>query len=378
MSLINKVTEEETNDSLRALAFAIMIKAGFVSSTFKDATTTSLMSSFHLKHDTLKKALRKALEMGLVSYVYRTDKNGKQHADLRANKFNKEGLCTLKLNVCTSDYGRKVYIHTNCKDLHKQHKEATSYQSINEVMDLLITAKALFLFKRHNKMIDCQLRQACLDLSENKKIGKKMYASAKALWQYEKLYREIQNEIPAGTINALNCGFSLGKMLESFGPFVSRYKLRELLHQANQSHDHLFKVWKNVSYIDQTDRIKGHAPGQPMEKPVNPSVFELFEYAYYDPKVEGMRAAYRERFIDTNEYGEVINLHDTRGFFIAKNRKRCLAMPMANTYWMQCEPFATKGRKRRKTKRVVKATEYKYPVVVSNPSVHVTDAILPY
>lgn len=377
MYLIHKVAEEDNENSLRALALAIMIKANFVSSTFKDATATSLMSYFHLKHNTLKKALHKGLEMGLLTHVYRVDKKGIQHKDLKAVKLHANGRCSLKLNIVDTKFGRAVYIHTNHKNLHYKYQNAESFQSINDVMDLLLLSKTLSLFKKHNKIFDCQLRQACLDLYPNS--GDKLYAgAAKSLSQYEHLACSIQEEIPVGTINCLNCGYSLDKMLSHFGAFVTRYKLRKLLHSANQQHDYLFHVWENVAYIDQTERIKNHSYKiKPMPK--NPTPFELFQVAYenYDLKVEGMRQAYRERFIDADDEGNVINLHDQRGMYIAKNRKRCLAKPMAYTYYMQCDPFVISGKKNKRVKETAAPAK---KIMLAKPSVecHCEDANLPY
>lgn len=307
------------------------------------------MSFFHLKHSTLKNALNKALELGFVEYVYRTDEKGVKHRDLKANKFSKDGYNTVKLRIADSAHGRILYIHTNLKDLHTQYQNSTSYQSINDVMDLLIIVQTLSLFRKHNKILDCQLRQACLDISKDK--GGKLYSKAKTFSQYEHLYRTIQKEIPVGTINILNCGYSIEKILESFGAYLTRYKLSKLLHKANQENDYLFYTWTNVAYIDQTERIKNHSY-RIKQTPKNASAMDIFKTAYenYDLKVEGMRQAYRERFIDIDEEGNVINLHDNRGCFISKERKRCLAKPMANTYYMQCDPFVRTGKKHRRTR----------------------------
>ena len=376
MYLINKVVKEESNDSLQALAFAVMIKRDFVSSVFKDADITSLMSFFHLKHSTLKKALNKALEMGLVTYVYRTDKEGKKHTDLKAVKLNADGIPSVKFNVCDTKNGRAAYIKTNLKDLHEQYKNSVSFQSINNVMDLLIITKALSLFKRHNKVFDCQLRQACLNLSPEK--GEKLYREAKTFSQYEYLYRTMQREIPVGTINSLNCGYSLDKILESFGSFVTRYKLQKLLRQSNQEHDYLFHTWENFAFINQTERIKNHSY-EVKQTPKNASPLDIFKTAYdnYDAKVEGMRKAYKERFVDTNENGEVIDLYKDRGCFISKKHKRCLVRPMANTYYMQCDPFVTTGKRHRRVKKT-EVSGRKCQLAASNVEPCVNIDALPY
>lgn len=376
LSLIDKATREDTNDSLRGLAFAIMIKANFVSSIFKDADTTSLMSYFHLKHDTLKNALVKALDMGLVRFTFRVDKNGKRHKDLEAVKFNKDGRSTIKLNICDSNFGKHIYIRTNLKDLHTQYAKSSSFQSINDVMDLLILAKTLTLFKKHNKIFDCQLRQACLKYYPEG--GEKLFRGAKTITQYAYLYRDIQSKIPVGEINILNCGYSIDKMLNQFGAFVNRYKLRKLLHQSDQFHNSLFHVLQNDAYIDQTDRIK-NAPWEYIHTSKNASVFDIFEAAYkmYDNRVEGMRQAYKKRFIDTDEDGNVINLFHDRGCYIAKGKKRCLVRPMANLYYLQCDPFVTTGKKHRRVKKTTTGKN-KYALPVSSVNAHVSTEELPY
>lgn len=359
MHSIHKVTEEESADSLRALAFAVMIKRDFVSSVFKDADITSLMSFFHLKHSTLKKALNKALEMGLVTYVYRTDNKGKQHADLKAKPFAIDGISTVKFNVCDAKHGRIAYIKTNLKDLHEQYKNAESFQSINDVMDLLIITKALSLFKRHNKVLDCQLRQACLNLSPEK--GAKLYSGAKTFSQYEYLYRTMQKEIPVGEINILNCGYSLDKILSRYGSFVSRYKLEKLIHKADQKHDYLFYTWNNIAYINQTERLSKtkRSFNQQEETPASKgtSPMGIFEAAYcneYKRMGRILRLYNHDRFMDVDKEGNVINLYKDRGCYISKEHKNCLVMPMANTYYMQCDPFVTTGKKHRRVKRMEK------------------------
>lgn len=377
MYLIHKVAEEDSEDSLRALAFAVMVKANFVSSTFKDATITALMSYFHLKHNTLKKALNRALEMGLVQMVERIDKNGKQHTDLKALKLNADGQRSIKLNMCDTKYGRAVYIHSNHTDLNIKYEYTDAPQSIINVMDILLTAKVLSLFKQHNKCFDYLLRQACLEAfpDNGKKLWKK---SCKTLESYERLYRVLQKRIPVGTINGLNSGFSIERIQSYFGAYVTRYKIEKLLHQANQKHDHLFRVWENESFFDQTERIKNHSY-EIKQTPKNASPFEIFQVAYdnYDLKVDGMRKAYQERFIDTDEDGNVINLYQDRGCTIAPQFKRCLSKPMANTYYLQCNPFVTSGRK---PKRELKMTVpiYKMELETSSVSCHVSDINLPF
>lgn len=336
------------------------------------------MSFFHLKHNTLKQALTKALEMGLVSYVYRTDSKGVQHKDLQAKRFNKNGVSTIKLHVCTTKYGRRLYVQSMLKDLREQYQNQASSQSIIDVMDLLILVKVLSLIKQYDKLFDCNLRQACHDISEFN--GDKLYSRAKTLSQYKRLYRKMQREIPTGTVTFLNCGYSIDKMLNRFGSFVKRHKIQKLLIQANQDHDGLFHTWKNSVLLDETGRIKSHSY-KIEEMPQGLSPMGLFKHAYhnYDLRVEGYRQGYKERFMGVNENGDVVNLHDARGCYIAKRRKRCLAMPMANTYYMQCDPFVTTGRKLRRKKSVVKAGECKYPSVVFNPEVHIAnDNKLPF
>lgn len=378
LNLINKVTKEDTDDSLRALAFTVMVKASFVSSTFKDADTTSLMSFFHLKHSTLKKALNKALQMGLVEYIHRTDRNGVQHTDLLAKKMSIDGVSTVKLKVCSNSHGRAVYIHTNLKDLHKQYQSATSFQTINDVMDMLITAKAISLFKRHNKVLDCQLRQACLDISPNE--GEKLYRSAKSFSQYVNLYRDMQDEIPIGKINILNSGFSLESILSNFGSFVSRYKMRKLLHKADQLHDRLLHVLCNHAYINQKERLTNFSHElKKVTKETSP--MEIFQIAYdnYDAmrgKGKFKFKAYSNRFTDVNEIGETINLYKDRGCFISKEHTDCLVKPMANTYFMQCDPFVKTGKKHRRVKRT--AAPKAKAVVAPSVESHVCIDALPY
>lgn len=375
MSLIHKATKESTPDSLRALAFAVMIKASFISSTFKDADVTSLMSFFHLKHSTLKKALSKALEMGLVTYVYRTDNKGVQHKDLKAVRLNKSGRLTVKFNICDSKHGRIVYINTNLKDLHTQYQNSASYQSINDIMDMLVTAKIVLLVKRHSKVIDCQLRQACRELYPTS--GEKYYGQFTTISQYERLYREMQNNIPLGVINVLNSGFSIERMLSNFGACVSRYKLEKLIHQSDQKHNHLFRTWTNIAYLDQTERLAKFSWKQKeQEKVVSP--IDVFKNAYGElhNKRKGHYQAYGKRFIDTDKNGKVINLHKNRGCFIFKENSNFLVMPMANTYYIQCDPFVITGRKHRRVKKSEKATA-KYAIT---PSVecHVNVDQLPF
>lgn len=376
MSLIEKATLKNTQDSLRALAFAIMIKANFVSSVFKDADTVSLMSYFHLKHSTLKSALDNAINMGLVRFTFRVDSKGVKHKDLMAIKFYKNDITTVKLNVCDSAYGRHIYIHTNLKDLHKQKQDSTSFQSINDVMDLLLTVKTLSLLKWHNKRFDCQLRQSVLEHYPDN--GEKLYRGAKTLAQYVHLYRDIQNKIPIGEINELNCGYSIDKMLTHFGTFVNRYKLRKLLHQSNQFHDYLFHVLQNDAYIDQTDRIKNHS-WEHIKIPKDASAFDIFRICYqmYDNKVEGMRQGYRDRFIDTDETGATINLFHDRGCYIATGKKRCLVKPMANLYLLQCNPFVTTGKKHRRVKKTA-ATKANRALITPSIDAHVSTDELPY
>ena len=379
MYLIHKVTEEESADSLRALAFAVMIKRDFVSSVFKDADITSLMSHFHLKHSTLKNALHKALEMGLVSYIYRIDNKGRKHTDLKTNPFNIDGISTVKFNVCDSQHGRIAYIKTNLKDLHNQYTNSASFQSINDVMDLLILTKALALFKKHNKVFDCQLRQACLALSPEK--GAKLYDSqSKTFSQYEHLYRAMQKRIPAGEINILNCGFSLDKLLSHYGAFVSRYKLEKIIHKADHKHDYLFYTWANTAYIDQTERLSRRSFKQ--KKPLRETItgtspIDVFKDAYSDlyEKINGVFQIYHDRFIDTDKDGKAIHLYKNRGCYISKKCKNCLVMPMANTYYMQCDPFITTGKKHRREKMKKAAIKYAISSSVEN---HVSIDQLPY
>lgn len=380
MHLINKVTEQESADSLRALAFAVMLKRDFVSSVFKDADITSLMSFFHLKHSTLKKALNMALKMRLVSYVHRIDSKGKKHTDLKANQFIIDGVPTIKFNICDAKKGRIAYIKTNLKDLHKQYKNSESFQSINDVMDLLILSKALFLIKRHNKIFDCQVRQACLNLSPDK--GAKLYSQAKTFSQYEYLYRAMQKEIPVGEINILNCGYSLDKILSHYGAFVSRYKLEKLIHQADQKHDYLFYTWTNVAYIDQTERLsktkRSFVQHEETPAPKGTSPMGVFEAAYHDEyKRIGkiFRLFKHDRFIDVDKDGNVINLYKNRGCYISKEHKNCLVKPMANTYYMQCDPFVTTGKKHRRVRRMKKAIKY---AISSSVECHVSNDQLPF
>lgn len=379
MYLIYKVTEEESADSLRALAFAIMIKRDFVSSVFKDVDVTSLMSFFHLKHSTLKNALNKALEMGLVSYAYRIDNKGKKHTDLRANKFHINGIPTVKFNICDTQVGRTAYIKTNLKDLHEQYSNSESFQSINEVMDLLILTKALSLFKKHNKVFDCQLRQACLNLSPKK--GKQIYNQAKTFSQYEYLYRTMQKKIPVGEINILNCGYSLEKLLSRYGSFLSRYKLERIIHQADQKHDYLFYTWGNRAYLDQTDRLTKRAYYQEQtlkDTITGTSPMDVFKETYSDfyQKCSSVVAAYGRRFIDVDKNGNVINLYKNRGCKISRKHKNCLVMPMANTYYMQCDPFVLTGKRPRRVKGT-KGNAAKY-AITSSVECHVNNDQLPY
>lgn len=379
MHLIHKVTEEESADSLRALAFAIMIKRDFVSSVFKDVDVTSLMSFFHLKHSTLKNALNKALEMGLVSYVYRTDNKGRKHTDLKAARFSYSGVMTIKLNICDTKVGRTAYIKTNLKDLHEQHQNSESFQSINEVMDLLILTKALSLFKKHNKVFDCQLRQACLDLSPKK--GGEIYAKAKTFSQYEYLYRAMQKKIPAGKINILNCGYSLERILSRYGSFVSRYKLERIIHKADQKHDYLFYTWGNRAYLDQSDRLvkRPYHQKQTLKDTITgTSPMNVFKEAYSDfyQKCSSAITAYGKRFIDVDKNGNVINLYKNRGCKLSRKYKNCLVMPMANTYYMQCDPFLITGKRHRRIKKT-EGIVAKY-AITSSVECHVSNDQLPY
>lgn len=384
MYLIHKVVKEESADSLRALAFAVMIKRDFVSSVFKDANITSLMSFFHLKHNTLKRALNKALEMKLVTYVHRIDKRGQKHTDLKAVPLNADGISSVKFNICDTKCGRAAYIKTNLKDLHEQHQNSASFQSINDVMDLLILTKALALFKKHNKIFDCQLRQACLAYSPQN--GEKLYKSqSKTFSQYEHLYRDIQKRIPAGKINILNCGFSLDKILSHYGKFVSRYKLEKLLHQADHKHDYLFYTWTNTAYIDQTERLLKEKESYRRKAVCSETSSEdkspmgMFEAAYlgeYKRFISVRQLYAHNRFIGTDNHGNVTNLYRNRGCFISKKHKNCLVMPMANTYYMQCDPFITTGKKHRRVKRT-EGAPIKYAIT---PSVecHVSIDQLPF
>ena len=383
MYLIHKVTEEDTEGSLRALAFAVMIKRDLVSSVFKDANVTSLMSFFHLKHSTLKKALNKALEMGLVTYIYRTDNKGRKHTDLQANKFTIDGVTTVKFNICDSQNGRIAYINTHLKDLHKELIDSESYQSINDVMDLLIITKALSLFKKHNRIFDCQLRQACLNLfPEN---GEKLYNQAKTFEQYEYLYRALQRKIPVGVINILNCGFSLDKLLSHYGSFVSRYKLEKLIHKSDQNHDYLFYTWTNQVYIDQTERISKARQSYTQKATLSETtsedkspmgVFKTAHLGEYKRYISIVQLYTHDRFIGTDNHGNVVHLYKNRGCYASKKHKDCLVMPMANTYFMQCNPFVTTGKKHRRVKR----TEQAAAKHVVNPSVecHVSIDQLPF
>lgn len=348
--LIRKVTKEDTADSLRALAFALMIKANFVSSTFKEATATNLMSFFHLKHHTLKQALNKALELGFVEYEYRTDKKGVTHKNLKATPFNYDGYNTVKLRIADTAFGRAMFINTHLKDLYTKYQNSTSYQSINDVMDLLVKVQVLTLMKAHNKALDCVLRQACLKLSEN--YGEKLYRSAKTFPQYVRLYRMMQNETPYED-TPLNRGYSIDKMLSHFGAYLTRYKLSKLLHEGDQNHDYLFCTLKNVIYYSQDERIMNYSH-QRRVNAENLSPIEMVKQCYkaFDDMVATMRKAYKERFMEVDEEGNVINLHDTRGYFAVKRPKRCLAKPMANTYYMRCEDiFVRTCRRHRRVKK---------------------------
>lgn len=390
MKHIHKVCEENSGLSLKALAFAVMIKRNLVSSVFKEATITNLMSAFHLKHGNLKETLNKALELGFVSYVELPTKGGGKLVCLKANKLYEDGESTCKFNVCDTKNGRMVYIKTNSKRLEEELQNTETFQSINDVMDMLITARVLALIKRHNKMLNCQLRQACVE--RYSKTGLKLFKSAnKTYEQYVRLYRDMQDEMPVGEINGLNCGYAMDTMLQSFGKFFTRYKLRKLLHRNDQFHNHLFMTVENKVMVDQTERLNAGIREEREVKPVALGKAPLKDFIKtWEDMDYNLRAKqhngktkwnnYQDRFNDINENGEPIHLYKDRGCYISKKCKTCLVMQMANTYFLQCEPFVTTGKKHRRVNKQTTANEAAQtaPKSVSSTQNHVNINELPY
>ena len=390
MKLIHKMSEEDSGLSIKALAFAVMIKRNLVSSVFKDATITNLMSAFHLKHGNLKKVLNEALRLGFVSYVVLPTKGGGKLTCLKANKLYERGESTIKFNVCDTKNGRMAYIKTNYKRLEEEHQNAETFQSINDVVDLLITARLLALIKRHNRMLNCQLRQACVE--RYSKNGLKLFKGANKTYElYVRLYREMQEEMPVGEINGLNCGYAMDTMLQSFGKFFTRYKLRKLLHKNDQQHNHLFMTVENKVMVDQTERLNAGIREERVEKPVTlgkaplKDIVKAWEDMDYNLRAKQHNGKtkwnnYQDRFNDINENGEPIHLYKDRGCYISKECKTCLVMQMANTYFLQCEPFVTTGKKHRRVKKSTTPNEAAQtaPKSVSSNQNHVNINELPY
>lgn len=351
MYLIKQVLGTSNKDALQALAFSLMIKYSFVSSTFKDATITNLMSFFHLKHSTADKALNNALKLGFVHFSKRTKKNGKVVRDLIANKFDKNGWQCVEFRVINTEHGRRIYIHANNDKVINKELEADGLQSINEVEDLLMLSMLLFLIKGYSKWFDLQLLQACQQ--KYGKAGLKMFHNATSWTKYRSLLRNRQKELKDGEINALNCGYSIDKMVQSLGQLFSRYKVESLLKFAYERR--LFYKIKNHVRFNQRGyfRRKYDVKDIPsMSKNGTPS--DLFIEAY-KPVYQLQNAKidrYRERFDATN-YDDCPfdNLRKQRGCTPDKHSKYHFIMPMAHTYCLQASAFNKNGRKSKTTKR---------------------------